>query len=488
MMPGSDLTRLSAVDLVEGYRRRDLSPVDVAEAVLERLDEVDGNLNAFCHRDDEAFRNGAKESEDRWMKGEPLGPLDGVPTSVKDVLRIKGWPTRLGSKTVEVKQDWNQDAPSVARLREAGALFIGMTATPEMGWKGVTDSPLYGSTRNPWNLRMTPGGSSGGAAAAVACGVGPLALGTDGGGSVRIPASFCGIVGLKPTFGRVAAWPPGIFGTLSHVGPMARTVRDAALLLNVIGKPDSRDPWSLADDGIDCLEETKEPVQGLRVAYSPDLGHVRVDPEVSGLVDEAVRGLSGIGMAVEEIEFDVPKAEETFRVLWYAAAAAAIRTQSKNRRRFLDYGLARIAAEGERLKAIDLVEAERERARYALGIGALFERFDLLVTPTLPIAPFEVGLEVPAGWPHERWYTWTPFTWPFNLTRQPALTVPCGFTEQGLPVGLQIVARRQADHFVLRAGAAFQEAYPALDRWPTAGRSLGPARAGESRPVDEDVD
>ncbi len=474
--PG-DLSLIPALDLVEGYRGGAFSPVEAAEAVLARLDEVDGNLNAFCHRDDEAFIGAARASEKRWHDGEPLGPLDGVPVSVKDVLRIRGWPTRLGSKSVEARQEWTEDAPSVARLRETGALFIGVTTTPEMGWKGVTDSPLHGSTRNPWNLRMTPGGSSGGAAAAVACGVGPLALGTDGGGSVRIPSSFCGIVGLKPTFGRVAAWPPGIYGTLSHVGPMARTVRDAALLLDVIGRPDSRDPWSLADDGVDHLAATASAVAGLRVAYSPDLGHVRVDPEVAGLVSQAVRRLQDLGMEVEQIDVDVARPEEAFRVLWYAAAAAAIRTESRNRRRFLDYGFTRIAAEGERLKAVDLVWAERARERYAADMGLIFERFDLLVTPTLPIPPFEVGLEVPDGWPWERWYTWTPFTWPFNLTRQPALSVPCGFTGEGLPVGLQFVARRQADHLVLNAGAAFQAAHSTLERWPGAGRA---APSGDS--------
>ena len=470
-MPFEDLHRLTALDLVGHYRASAVSPVEVADAVLSRLEEVDSNLNAFCHRDDEGFRAAAVASERRWAEGAPLGPLDGVPTSVKDVLRVSGWPTRMGSKAVEVKQAWTEDAPAVARLRESGALLVGMTTTPEMGWKGVTDSPLYGQTRNPWNLRMTPGGSSGGAAAAVACGVGPLALGTDGGGSVRIPASFCGIVGFKPTFGRVAAWPPGLYGTLSHVGPMARTVRDAALLLDVIGKPDARDPWSLGDDGIDYLAETRRSVAGVTVAYSRDLGHIRVTPPVAEVVDEAVRGLAGLGMEIEEIDVDVPKAEETFRTLWCAAAAAAIRTQSRHRRRFLDYGLTRIAAEGDAIPAVDLVEAERERTRYSAEVGALLEGFDLLVTPTVPITAFEVGLEVPSGWPGERWYTWTPFTWPFNLTGQPALSVPCGFTAEGLPVGVQIVARRQADALALRAGAAYQEQFPTLSAWPGAGRA-----------------
>ncbi|MDG2479389.1 MAG: amidase [Alphaproteobacteria bacterium] len=471
MSTEQNLARLTALELVEGYRNKTFSPVEVTEAVLTRLEEIDGNLNAFCHRDDETVRAMALASQERWSRGEPIGPVDGVPTSIKDVLKAKGWPTRVGSKTVDVKQPWEEDAPSVARMREAGAVFIGMTTTPEMGWKGVTDSPVYGTSRNPWNMRMTPGGSSGGAAAAVACGVGPLAFGTDGGGSVRIPAGFCGIVGHKPTFGRVAAWPPGVYGTLSHIGPMTRTVRDAALMMNVIGKPDSRDPWSLADDGIDYVAAAEGGIKGLRIGYSPDLGYVRVDPEIRALVDQAVEGLRNLGAEVDIIELDIPKPEEIFRTLWYACAAQAIRAESKARRRFLDYGLVKIAEEGERIPAMDYVEAERMRGRYAGQIDALYERYDLLVTPTLPIPAFEAGLEVPAGWPHDRWFTWTPFTYPFNLTRQPALTVPCGFNSEGLPAGLQIIGQTQADALVLRAGTAYQDAYSTLDQWPSAGRS-----------------
>ncbi|MBC6441471.1 MAG: amidase [Rhodospirillales bacterium] len=465
------LTRLSALELVDGFRAKRFSPVEVTDAALGLLDTIDGNLNSFCYRDDETARAMAAESEARWTRGEPLGPVDGVPVSIKDVLRVKGWPTRLGSKTVEAKQDWNDDAPSVQRMREAGAVFLGVTTTPEMGWKGVTDCLLYGTTRNPWSIRLTPGGSSGGAAAAVACGVGPLAFGTDGGGSVRIPAGFCGIVALKPSFGRIAAWPPGLYGTLSHVGPMSRTVRDTALMLNVIGKPDSRDSWSLADDDIDYLASCEGGLKGLKIAYSPDLGYVRVDPEIAKLADKAVEGLASLGAEVERIDLDIPKPEEAFRIIWYSSAATVLRGESKARRRFVDFGLSTIAAEGETYTAVELADAERARGRYAGQMAALFDTYDLLVTPTLPIPAFEAGLEVPRDWPHDRWYTWTPFTYPFNMTRQPALTVPCGFTADGLPAGLQIVGPFQADARVLQAGAAYQDAFSTLDRWPMAGLS-----------------
>jgi len=472
-----DLWRLSACDLVDGYRAGRFSPVEVTEAVLARMAHIDGNLEAFCHRDDETVRRLARESEARWLAGTPAGPVDGVPVSVKDVLRLQGWPTRYGSKTVDAKGPWLEDSPSVAAMRAGGAVFLGMTKTPELGWKGVTDGPLYGSTRNPWNIRMTAGGSSGGAAAAVAAGMGPLAFGTDGGGSVRIPAGFCGIVGLKPSFGRVPVWPASAFGTLSHVGPMARTVRDAALMLDVIGHPDSRDSWSLPEAGRSAMEDVEGGIRGLRIAWSPDLGYVRVDPDIAALVARAVAALADLGAEVEEIDPPADKPEEAFRTLWYAGAAAAIRTESRARRRFLDHGLVAIAEEGERLRAVDVVEAEKARGRYALAMGAVLDRHDVLVTPTLPIPAFEVGLEVPRDWAYDRWFTWTPFTYPFNLTRQPALTVPCGFTAAGLPAGLQIVGRVGDDHRVLRAGAAFQDACPTLDRWPASGRSTEPAAA-----------
>ncbi len=479
-----DLTRLTAVDLMAGYRSKQFSPVEVCEAVLARMDDIDGNLNAFCHRDDDAVRAMAADSETRWSKGEPAGPVDGVPVSVKDVLRIKNWPTRMGSKTVDVKGPWEVDAPSVQRMREAGAVFIGMTATPEFGWKGVTDCPLYGTTSNPWNIRMTPGGSSGGAAAAVATGMGPLAFGTDGGGSVRIPAGFTGIVALKPTFGRVALWPASVFGLLSHVGPMTRTVEDAALMLDVIGKPDPRDSWSLADDGTNYLASLEHDLTGVRVAWSPDLGYVRVDPEVARLTEAAARRFEELGAIVEDVSPGFDNPVESFRVLWYAAAAAAIRVESRARRRFLDFGLTTIAEEGVRISAMDWLAADKARNDLGAHMAQFHTRYDLLLTPTLPIPAFEGGIEVPQGWPDERWYTWTPFTYPFNMTRQPALTVPCGFTEAGLPVGLQVVGPCFRDAAVLAAGHAYQKAYPLLDKWPAAGRSSPKVEADRAH-IDE---
>src|SRR5207249_10658223 len=243
---------------------------------IERLNPA---LNAFCLVDAEAAIASATESEGSWIKGAPIGLLDGVPVSIKDVILARGWPTLRGSKTIDPKGPWDDDAPAVARLREAGAVLLGKTTTPEFGWKGVTDSPLTGITRNPWNPRKTPGGSSGGAAAAVASGMGPLAVGTDGGGSIRIPCSFTGLFGIKPSFGRVPAWPLSPFGTVAHVGPMTRSVTDAALMLNLLALPDARDWHALPYDARDYRTGLDGGVADLRIAFSPDLGYAKVDPE-----------------------------------------------------------------------------------------------------------------------------------------------------------------------------------------------------------------
>src|SRR3954471_17419833 len=293
-----DLCSLSAAQLLEAYRKHQLSPVDVARAVLERIEKLNPVLNAFNLVSDRAIED-AKASEARWMAGQPKGLLDGVPVSIKDLLVTKGWPTMRGSKTVDAKGPWNDDAPAVARLREHGAVLLGKTTTPEFGWKGVTDSPLTGITRNPWNPAKTPGGSSGGAAAAVAAGMGPLAVGTDGGGSIRIPCSFTGLFGIKASFGRVPAWPLSPFGTVAHVGPITRTVADAALMLNVLALPDARDWHALPYEPRDWRTGLEDGVRGLRIAFSPDLGYAKVDAEVAQIVRQAVEVFTDLGANVE---------------------------------------------------------------------------------------------------------------------------------------------------------------------------------------------
>lgn len=454
-----DLCTLSATQLLRLYRSKVVSPVDVARAILKRIEDHNPRLNAFNFIAPDAITS-AKASEARWARSEPIGPLDGVPTSIKDILLTRSWPTLRGSQTVNPKGPWNDDAPAVARLREAGAMLLGKTTTPEFGWKGVTDSALTGITRNPWNTDRTPGGSSGGGAAAVAAGMGPLTIGTDGGGSIRIPCGFTGLFGLKPSFGRVPAWPLSPFGTVAHLGPMTRTVADAALMMNVLTLPDARDWHALPYDPRDYRVGLEDGIRGLRIAYSPDLGYVKVDYEVAALVREAVQTFAELGAHVEEVGPGFENPAEIFRVHWYAGAAYVLSALTAEQRRLVDPGLREVAAEGAKVTLKQHMDAVQNRGALGVAMNAFHSQYDLLLTPTLPIPAFEAGKEVPEGSGMKRWTEWTPFSYPFNLTQQPAATVPCGFTSTGLPVGLQIVGPRYADALVLRAARAFESARP----------------------------
>src|SRR5882672_3784796 len=353
----TDLCALTATALLEGFNRRTLSPVEVTKAVLARIEKLNPKLNAFCLVSDKSLDD-AKASEARWMAGQPKGLLDGVPVSIKDLLLTRGWPTLRGSKTVDAKGPWNDDAPAVARLREHGAVLLGKTTTPEFGWKGVTDSALTGITRNPWNPQKTPGGSSGGAVAAVAAGMGPLAVGTDGGGSIRIPCSFTGLFGIKPSFGRVPAWPLSPFGTVAHVGPITRTVGDAALMLNVLALPDVRDCTALPYDSRDYRVGLEVGVAGLRIAYSEDLGYAKVDPEVLAVAKKALSVFSDLGANVEEKNPGFENPEPVFRTHWFSGAAFLLKSISGEKKKLIDPGLLEVAAQGEKIAAAEILDAQ----------------------------------------------------------------------------------------------------------------------------------
>ncbi|WP_394433786.1 amidase [Streptomyces sp. SGAir0957] len=454
----TELTRLTAQELLDGYRKGEFSPVDATRAVLARVEETQPALNAFVRVDAEGALAEAEASTRRWRRGEPQGLVDGVPVTVKDILLQRGVPNLRGSRTVRAEGRWDEDAPAVARLREHGAVFVGRTTTPEFGWKGVTDSPLSGITRNPYDTSRTAGGSSGGGAAAVAAGAGPLSLGTDGGGSVRIPAAFCGIFALKPTYGRVPVYPASAFGTLAHVGPMTRSAADAALMLDVISGPDVRD-WSASAPAPGSFRDTLGGgVRGLRVAYSPTLGgQVAVRPGVAARVREAVSRLAGLGAYVEEVDPDFTDPVAAFHVLWFSGAARNVQHLPPAQRELLDPGLREICALGARYSALDYLAAVDTRMALGRRMGQFHSTYDVLLTPTLPLTAFEAGVEVPRGSGLRRWTGWTPFTYPFNLTQQPAATVPVGL-DQGLPVGLQVVAARHRDDVVLRVAHALYEA------------------------------
>jgi aspartyl-tRNA(Asn)/glutamyl-tRNA(Gln) amidotransferase subunit A len=451
---------LTAGELVAGYSSGELSPVDVASAVLQQISEKDKALNAFCLVDSERAMEQAKASERRWEQGHPLGLLDGVPTSIKDMFLTQGWPTLRGSRGTDPEGPWETDSPPVARLREHGATLIGKTTTPELAWKAVTDSPLTGITRNPWNPELTPGGSSGGSAAAVAAGMGPLSVGTDGGGSVRIPASFTGIVGFKPTHGRVPLFPASPFGPLAHAGPMAFSVDDIALMLDVLALPDPRDPTSIAPLVFTYRDAVRRDVRGLSAAFSPDFGYVDVAPEVATIVRAAVERLDDAGLRVQQADPGFRDPFAAFETLWCAGAAKWLDKFPEDRVDAIDPGLRRVWERGRTYSASDYLGANEQRMELGIHMGQFHLEYDVLITPTVPIKPFEAGHEVPPGSDYEGWPSWTPFTYPFNLTQQPSASIPVGFTNDGLPVGLQITGPRHSDDLVLAVCKLLEQVNP----------------------------
>jgi aspartyl-tRNA(Asn)/glutamyl-tRNA(Gln) amidotransferase subunit A len=454
-----DMAFLTATELLARFAAKDLSPVEATRAALAQIGRHNGSVNAFCLVDEEKALAAARESEGRWMRKEPLGLADGVPCSVKDLLLTKGWPTLRGSLTISRDQVWDDNAPAVDRLLENGAVLLGKTTTPEFGWKGVTDSPLSGVTRNPWDLSKTPGGSSGGAAVAAALGMGALHIGTDGGGSIRIPSAFTGVFGLKPTHGRVAAYPPSPFSEVAHIGPMTRSVEDAALMLQIMAQPDRRDWQALTTRPPDYRSGLRDGVRGVRIGYSADLGYADVDPEIAKLVSDACSTLEGMGAIIVPADLNLSGSQEPFRAYWCAGLSLLVSRLEHELREKLDPGLVKAAAFGASLSLTNYLELMSMRGPLCHALSTAFGSFDLLVTPAMPLTAFTAGRECPevGNWD---WRSWTPFTYPFNLSQQPAAAVPCGLTPAGLPAAVQIVGPRLADALVLRAAFALQEAIP----------------------------
>jgi aspartyl-tRNA(Asn)/glutamyl-tRNA(Gln) amidotransferase subunit A len=460
-MAATDLADCTATELLALYRSGQASPVEATQAVLRRIDRLNPELLAFTFvAADEALAV-ARASEARWRSGAPCGPLDGVPASIKDLILTRGWPTLRGSRTVDAGQPWDVDAPATARLREAGAVLLGKTATPEFGCKGETNSPRTGLTRNPWDRRKTPGGSSGGTAAAVAAGMGPLSLGTDGAGSVRIPAAFCGNFGLKPSFGRVPAYPLSPFGSVSHLGPHTMSVRDAALMMNVLARPDARDWTSLPPDDRDYTEGLDDGVCGLRVAWSPTLGYAQgVHPEVAAACAAAVQRLAELGAQVEAVDpgFEDPLAITTG--LWFLGSWTLWNTLTPEQQAVTDPDFAAQAERGRGFSALAIQRLHLERGALGSLMRQFMQRFDLLVTPAVAVPAFDVRPAGQVPMTPAAMLGWTPFSYPFNLTQQPACTIPCGLTADGLPIGLQIVGPMFGDALVLRAARAFERVQP----------------------------
>ena len=449
----------SAADIVALYRSRGISPVEVLAATLDRIDRLDRIHNAFVMIDRQGALNDARASEERWRRGEPNGLIDGLPVTVKDLIVVKGMPTRRGSHTTNPAPS-EEDSPPVVRLRQQGAVFLGKTTTSEFGWKAVTDSPLTGVTRNPWNAHLTSGGSSGGAGVAAALGLGILHLGTDGGGSIRIPAGFCGIFGFKPTFGVISVHPHSPALSLWHQGPLTRTVPDAALMLTVMAGPDIRDWYAGPELNIDYRDRLSDGIRGFRIAYSRTLGYAKADPKVISVVDKAVEELADLGAHVDEIESNLDDPIEIMKPLWSVALALGVAPMTKVQRTLIDPPILDLADPGFRLSALAYRRLEQARENFGRQMAMLLAKYDLLVTPQLAIVAFAAGHEVPPGSPMKRWWEWSPFTYPFNLTQQPAAAVPCGFTTSGLPVSMQIVGAKFSDTLVLRAAHAYETAHP----------------------------
>ena len=463
----SDLTQCTVEQLLTLFRGGAVSPVEVTQEVLLRIQRINPLINAFCLVDEEAALASARISEQRWQahrrNAAPVGALEGIPVSIKDLILTQGWPTLRGSRTVNPKQNWDVDAPVTARLREAGAVLLGKTTTPEFGCKGETNSLLTGISRNPWNLAHTPGGSSGGASAAVSAGLGPLAVGTDGAGSVRIPAAFCGNVGLKPSFGRVPAYPLSPFGSVAHLGPHAMTVTGVAQMMNIITLPDARDWTSLPYEATDYTDRLHSGIQGMRIAYSPNLGYAKnVHPDIAAATAQAAHYLQELGAVVEQVDPGIEDPLDITTGLWFAGAYQVWRTLSQEQQALTDPDFAAQAAIGETLDANALHQLNQRRGLLGSHLRQFMQRFDLILTPSTAVPAFKA---LPAGHSpmnSEAMLGWTPFSYPFNLSQQPAISLPCGLTSEGLPMGVQLVGPMFGDALVLRAAKALEDCYPLL--------------------------
>ncbi len=460
-MNSEELCFTPATVLARMIRDKSVSPVEITRAVLERAERLNPKLNAICTLTAESALDAARAAESAVMRGGRLAPLHGIPVTIKDLAMTRGVRTMAGSHVFSERVP-EIDHLHVGRLRAAGAISIGKTTVSEFGWSGVSRSPLTGITHNPWKQGMNAGASSAGAAVCAAAGLGPLHQGSDGAGSIRMPAGFCGVYGIKPSHGRVPYYPMPANGLISHVGPITRTVADAALMLQAMAGPDDRDMTSLEAPPEDFTGKLDDGIAGLRVGFSPDLGYLRVDAEVADPVKAAAQAFQELGCTVEEVDpgWGDPTAME--HCLFSVAITAMWGDLVGRWGDRMDPGLVAIIEHGRSYSAADYCKASAQRLAYYDRVRALFDRYDLLLTPTLSVAAFPAERLIPEHWEQHPWdwLRWAGFSFPFNLTWLPAATCPCGFTPAGLPVGLQIVASRNRDLRVLQASRAFEQARP----------------------------
>jgi aspartyl-tRNA(Asn)/glutamyl-tRNA(Gln) amidotransferase subunit A len=462
---------MSAIELLDAYRSKKLSPVEVTRAVLERISEVNSKINAIVTLTSDLALEQAKAAEEAYKRGEAAA-LAGVPMTIKDLIATKGIRTTFGSLLFE---DYvpDEDAVLVERLRDAGVVILGKTNVPEFGLVAVTDNLIFGPALNPWDTKKTVGGSSGGAAAGVVAGLGPLAVGNDGGGSIRIPSSLCGSFGIKPHFGRIPSGPKPYHGweSMNAEGPITRTVADAALMMDVMAGPDDRDRMSLPASGVNYLESIKGGVKGLKVAYTSDLAVAAVEPEVVEITKKAAFAFSELGCDVVEDDpgiFDMAQ-DLTVMVILETVTAHEHHLEEATEKMYTLYKP--FLELMDVFSGRDRVRVDYNREEMWDRIRRFFEKYDLLLTPTAACPAFDfkeggmLGPETING-VEQNPASWIGFTFPFNFTGQPAASIPCGFSAGGLPVGLQIVGRRYDEPTVLRAAAAFEAARPWADCHP----------------------
>lgn len=462
----SDLAKIPTVlDAAAAIQAGRLDPERLVSDCIESIKSTNQALNAFgdVYEDDALAHARTLAQEAR--AGQCRGPLHGVPFGIKDLFYTEGLRTTRGSLTAMAFVP-ERDAPIIRRLKEAGGIILGKTATTEFGWTGASTSRVFGNGRTPWDPRLTSGGSSSGSAIAVAARMVPAALGSDGGGSVRIPSAFCGTFALKGTLGRIPTWPWSATEMLSHAGPITRTVRDSALLFDVLSGPDALDHQALPAPQESYLAACEAPLAPVRVAYCRTLFDVAVDPQIAAGVEAAVAQMQAtLGVVVEEVRLDWQDPLAVFETLWAAGRGIAYGKALADRLDQLDPGFARLIEGAGRFDLANYLEATRGRAQFSNQVQQLFERYDLLVLPTLPVLPFSADATAPEGFERPDslvpWAAWTPFTYPFNITGNPAASIPCGVSREGLPISLQVVGPRHQDGRVFNLCAHLE----AINSW-----------------------
>ena len=470
----SELYKKSILELKEGYENKTFSPLEVIKEIINNININNKKINAFAYFDEEGVLNQAAESKKRLETLKIKGNLEGIPVSIKDLLVTKDFPTTRGSLTSSLPMNSDFDAPVVRMLKDQGAIILGKTTSPEFGHKGTTQSARFGNTNNPWNILLNAGGSSGGSCAAVAAGFGPASIGTDGGGSIRIPASFCGVFGHKPTFGKIPAYPISPFGTIANIGPIAKTVKDAAIIMNCIAHPDIMDWHSLPDDKTDYFIHDNDIKKKIKIGYSKFWGMEKyfdtnlMEKEVSEKIDETIAFLSKSGLKIEESELiDWPyNPYQIFEVLWQTGAANLARKINEHDFYNLDSSLINFIEKGKGYSIYDLMDVDAQRAENAAHMKRVFSKIDALIGPTLPVLPFNSSDNTPKGFKENQLFSWLPFTYPFNLTKNPACNLNVNFSKSGLPIGMQIVANIYDDKKCFDLAFIIEKLIQVHNKWP----------------------